>query len=346
MYTRQPKSMLTLQILDILRKHSDAEHRLSQQDIRELLEKEHQVRADRGTIRRNLFNLVDYGYDLEWTEVVRKNRQGEEFNICTDWFLVRMFDNSQLRLLIDSIFFSRNIPRGASTEMIGKLLSLGSRHFKAGVSSMRSLQEHALTNPQLFYTIDVLDEAIQKRVQVTFEYNSVGLDKKLMPRRSKNGSIIQYRVNPYGMVVANGRHYLIGNNHRYSNCAHFRIDRITDIHLTENGVKPMNEVSGLEHGLNLPRHMMEHLYMFSDESVQAVFSIPASMMDTVIDWFGTGVTVQETGQGQMQVHVRVNRSALRYWALQYARYVTVLSPEDLAKDIREDLEAALARYQE
>lgn len=346
MYTRQAKNMLALQILDVLRKHSDADHRLSQQDIKGLLETEHQVRADRGTIRRNLFNLVDYGYDLEWTEIVRRNKEGEEFNICTDWYLLRMFDDSQLRLLIDSIFFSRYIPRGASKELIDKLLSLGSRHFKAGVSSMRSLQEHALTNPQLFYTIDVLDEAIQKRVQVMFEYNSVGLDKKLTPRRSKNGNIIQYCVNPYGMVVANGKHYLIGNNHRHSNYAHFRIDRITDIRLTEQGVKPMGEVSGLEHGLNLPRHMMEHLYMFSDESVQVVFSISVSMMDTVIDWFGTGVTVRETDQEQMQVHARVNRSALRYWALQYARYVTVLSPEDLAEDIREDLEAALARYQE
>lgn len=345
MYTRQSKNMLALQILDVLRKHSDTDHRLSQQDIKGLLETEHQVRVDRGTIRRNLFNLVDYGYDLEWTEIVRRDKQGEEFNICTDWYLLRMFDHSQLRLLIDSIFFSRYIPRGASAEMIDKLLSLGSRHFKVGVSNMRSLQEHAFTNPQLFYTIDVLDEAIQKRVQVKFEYNSVGLDKKLMPRRNKNGSIIQYHVNPYGMVVANGRHYLIGNNHRHSNYAHFRIDRITDIHLTEQGVKPMGEVSGLEHGLNLPRHMIEHLYMFSDESVHADFLIPINMMDSVVDWFGTSVNNQAAEENQVKISVRVNRSAMRYWALQYARYVTVLSPHDLVEDIKQDLISALDRYQ-
>ena len=43
-------------------------HRLSQQDIARL-EKDHQVKADRGTIRRNLSRLVEFGYDIEWTEI-------------------------------------------------------------------------------------------------------------------------------------------------------------------------------------------------------------------------------------------------------------------------------------
>ena len=36
--TKQPKKMLAMQILDVLNKHSDAEHRLTQQDIARLLE--------------------------------------------------------------------------------------------------------------------------------------------------------------------------------------------------------------------------------------------------------------------------------------------------------------------
>ena len=33
MYTAQPKNMLVMNILEILRKHSDADHRLNQKDI-------------------------------------------------------------------------------------------------------------------------------------------------------------------------------------------------------------------------------------------------------------------------------------------------------------------------
>ena len=40
MYTKQPKKMLIINILDILRKYSDEDHRLSQKDIVDILRSE------------------------------------------------------------------------------------------------------------------------------------------------------------------------------------------------------------------------------------------------------------------------------------------------------------------
>lgn len=341
---KQPKKMLAIQILDVLKKYSDAEHRLSQKDIARLLEKDHQVRADRGAIKRNLFYLADYGYDIEWTEISRKNKQGEDNTICTDWYIQRLFDESELRLLIDSLFFSRYVPAKAGREMIGKLQTLSSCHFKAGVSSLSGIQEKNLTNPQLFYTIEVLDEAIVRHRQVAFTYNRVGLDMKLHPRQNRLGHPIRYLVNPYHMAVANGRHYLIGNHDKHHNIAHLRIDRITEIELIDHPVKPLREVEGMEKGLSLPTHMAEHIYMFSGKSDQVVFTAPMDMMDSIVDWFGTGIKVKKTGGNLMEVAVKVNKTAMRYWALQYARYVTVLSPEDLVKEVKKDLQEAAGRY--
>lgn len=341
---KQPKKMLVMQILDVLNKHSDANHRLTQQDIAGLLELEHQVKADRGTIKRNLFHLVDYGYDIEWTEVPRKDRKGEDSAICTDWYIQRIFDETELRLLMDSLFFSKYVPAKAGKEILKKLVSLSSRHFKASVSAMSSIQEKTLTNPQLFFTIAVLDEAIARHRQVAFTYNSVTMDMKLSPRLDRQGCPIRYLVNPYRMVVANGRHYLIGNHDRHSNIAHLRIDRMTDIELTEHPAKPLSQVEGMEKGLSLPAHMAEHIYMFSGPSEKVVFTIPKDMLDTVVDWFGTGVIIKETDRDLMEISVKVNKMAMRYWALQYARYATVLSPEDLVQQVRGDLEEAAGRY--
>ena len=342
--TKQPKKMLAMQILDVLNKHSDAEHRLTQQDIARLLEKDHQVKADRGTIKRNLFRLVDYGYDIEWTEIPRKDRQGEDSTICTDWYIQRIFEDSELRLLMDSLFFSRYVPAKMGGDMIRKLSSLTSRHFKTSVSAMSGIQENTLTNPQLFYTIEVLDEAISRRRQVAFIYNSVGLGMKLSPRLDRRGRPIRHLVNPYHMVVANGRHYLIGNYDRHHNIAHLRIDRITEIELLDKPAKPLCQVEGIEKGLSLPVHMAEHIYMFSGPSEWVVFTAPVDMMDSIVDWFGTGVRVRQAGANMMEVSVKVNKKAMRYWALQYARYVTVLSPEDLVKKVRDDLREAAGRY--
>ena len=51
-------------------------------------------------------------------------------------------------------------------------------------------------NKQLFYTIEVLNEAIEKGLKVEFQYNVYDINKKLKPK--KDGKI--YKVNPYYMV--------------------------------------------------------------------------------------------------------------------------------------------------
>ena len=41
MYTKQPKKLLIMNILDILRRYSDADHMLSQKDIIDILQPEY-----------------------------------------------------------------------------------------------------------------------------------------------------------------------------------------------------------------------------------------------------------------------------------------------------------------
>ena len=71
MYAKQPKKLMILNILDILRKYTDEDHRLSQKEIADILKSEYQMPADRKAVRRNLLNLMDCGYDIEYSESVR-----------------------------------------------------------------------------------------------------------------------------------------------------------------------------------------------------------------------------------------------------------------------------------
>ena len=58
MYGRQPKKLLIMNILDILRRYSDEDHLLSQREIGELLRNRYGMTADRKAIKRNLMDLV------------------------------------------------------------------------------------------------------------------------------------------------------------------------------------------------------------------------------------------------------------------------------------------------
>lgn len=344
------KKLIILNILDILRRYSDEDHRLSQKDIVEILKTEYNMTVERRTIRRNILNLMDCGYEIEYSESVRmvpnsKTGELEESYIWTDFYLVRDFTDSELRLLIDGLIFSKHIPYSQCKELVEKLEGLSNTYFRSRVKHIRTMPDNAPENKQLFYTIEVLDEAISKGKKVSFHYNSFWLDKTLHPRESREGGIKEYTISPYQIAATNGRYYLICNTDPHDNVSHYRLDRITDIRLLDDAARAADSVQGLEHGINLPQHMAEHIYMFSGESEQVSFRMKKHILNDVIDWFGTDVVFSDESDDKVTAQVDVNLKAMRLWAIQYGPYVTVLTPQSLAEEVKQELIAALAKYQ-
>ena len=334
MHLIPPKKMLIINILDILKRYSDEEHRLSQKDILDILENEYSMKADRKAIKRNLMNLIEFGYDIEFSESIRINKVGEEETIYTDWYLVRDFSDAELRLLIDGLLFSKHIPYSQCKELIDKLKGLSNKYFDTKVKHIRNLPENLPSNKQLFYTIEILDEAISKDWQVSFTYNEYGTDKKLHPRLNSKGEIREYIINPYQIVATNGKYYLICNYDKYDDVSNYRLDMITNIKLLDTPIKPMKKVKGLENGFNLPKHMAEHIYMFAGESIPVKFRAKSDLAGQIIDWFGTEVKFFDDNGETVEVRVTVNENAMLYWALQYGRWVEILEPQGLRNKVK------------
>ena len=209
---------------------------------------------------------------------------------------------------------------------------------------IQTLPDNELPNRQLFYTIEILDQAITKGRQVSFHYNEYHTDKMLHPRIDHEGNVRTYIANPYQMAAVNGRYYLICNYDKYDDVSNYRVDRITDIKLLDTPVKPMKNMKGLEHGLNLPKHMAEHVYMFTGESVPVTFRAKKYLLTDLFDWFGKEMRFTDETEEEVTVRVTVNLDAMRKWALQYALHVKVLKPERLVEMLREDVKQAAEQY--
>ena len=343
------KRTMLLNILDILRRYSDEDHRLSQKDIVDILKTEYDMTVERKSIRRNILNLIECGYEIEYSESVRmvpnrKTGELEESYIWSDFYLVRDFTDSELRLLIDGLLFSKHIPYSQCKELVEKLERLSNVYFTSRVKHIRTMPETMPPNKQLFYTIEILDEAIGHRKQVSFQYTSIGLDKKQHPRLNEDGIAKVYTVSPYQIAAANGRYYLICNTDPHDNVSHYRLDRIEEIQLLDTPARPQKSVQGLEHGLNLPKHMAEHLYMFSGGSEPVTFRMKKHILNDVIDWFGTDTSFSDESDDEVTARVEVNLRAMKLWAIQYGPYVRVLSPQSLANEVMQGLEEALKHY--
>ena len=346
MYTKQPKKMLIMNILDILRKHTDEDHRLSQQEIMRLLESEYDMKADRKAVKRNLINLIDWGYNIEYSESVRINSKGEEEILYTDWYLERDFSDAELRLLIDSLLFSKHIPYSQCKKLVEKIEGLSNRYFKFRVKHIRTMPVTASDNKQIFYTIEEIDRAISTGRQVSFYYNEYHTDKKMHVRLAEDGTPREYIVNPYQIAATNGRYYLICNYDKYDVVSNYRLDRITNIKVLDTPVKSIKQIKGMEQGFDLPKHMAEHIYMYSGESVPATFRAKKYLITEIIDWFGKEVTFLDETEEEVTARVMVNMEAMRKWALQYAVHVKVLGPEKLVRLVKEDVAKAVEMYRE
>ncbi len=350
------KKTLILNILDILRRYSDPDHPLSQKQISDILEKEYYMKADRKSIKRNLSELCDLGYDIEFTEIVRRipvtdSCTGEtsytENSIITDYYLNREFSDPELRLLIDGLLFSNHIPFANCKELIEKLEQLSSIYFRSKVRHIDAFPKTDHNNKQLFYTVDILDEAIEKRRQVSFHYCEYGTDKKLHRRRRPDGSLREYIINPYQMASKEGKYYLICNYDKYNDISNYRIDRIADIKLLDTPSKPFEGLEGAQDmALDLHKYMTEHIYMYSSGNVRVSFGIPTAMISDVIDMFGTEVTFDKEKDGRVTVSALANEQSILQFAKSYAPDVIIISPGTLRQKLTEDIEKTLEIYKE
>ena len=257
--------------------------------------------ADRKAIRRSIIDLIEAGYEIEYSESIRmvpkaKTGELEESYIWSDFYLVRDFTDSELRLLIDGVLFSghNTLPQ----------------------------------NDQLFWTVELLDEAIAKGRKVRFRYLEYGTDKKLHERTREDGSAREYVVSPYQMAAKEGKYYLICNYDKYDDISNYRIDRNAKIELPDEPVKPFESLPWAKsRRLDLAEYMREHIYMYSSESVRMKFRVVKPMISDVIDVFGTEVRFFDETAETVTVSAMVNEMAMLPFARSFAPDVVVLEPK-------------------
>lgn len=327
MYATGNKKMLNMLILEILRIYTDENHYLTQQEIIKLLKKNYAMECDRRSVKSNILSLIELGYDISMDKGYR--------------LLSREFDDAELRVLIDSVLFSKSISTRQAKRLIEKLRGLASKYFVAKVNHIVNLPELARTdNKQALYSLDKINDAISEKKKISFVYNRIGTDFKLHPFGN------HHRVaNPYQIVANNGRFYVVCNYDGYDNIIHIRTDRMTDVQVLDDKARPIKEIKELAGGFNLPKHMAEHVYMYSGPSVAVKIKVTIDTMSDLVDWFGKDFVILDKDDEYMTVRLYCNEAAMRFWVLQYGPYAEVLEPASLRNQIKQDVEGMYMKYQ-
>ncbi len=321
----EPKKLALIRVLQILKKYSDYNHPMLQEDIAEKLEQDYGITLERKAISRNINLLREAGYEIE--------------HIRSGFYLdEREFEDSELRMLIDGVLSSKYITAKHSKDLIEKLCGMSNKYFRSHVRHIYSVNDWSKTDNQaLFYNIELIDDAIENGVQLKFDYNKYGVDKKLH-KSSTN------RVTPYQLILHNQRYYLMSYNEHWCNITFYRVDHITNMEIDERAATPITEIDGYKSGIDYKNFACAMPYMYTDEPKNIELLASKGIVDQIIDWFGTDVKITETDKDTVAVTIKASPLAMEHWAMQYINYVEVIKPAELRDKIRENLKAAAEKY--
>ena len=321
------KNLAPLRILQILLKHSDYDHPLTQEKIINYLYDEYGIEMERKAIGKNIADLRDAGIEIG------SRRAGSYIDS-------RDFEDSELRLLIDGVLQSKHITAKHSKELIDKLCGLSNKYFRSHVKNVYSVNDWSKTDNQaLFYNIDVIDEAIAEGKQVEYDYNKYGIDRKL--HKSSFA-----RLSPYQLILHNQRYYLMGYSSYWGNMSFHRLDRITNMRICDRAAVPLTDVPGYENGIDYKQIASTMPYMYTDEPERIEFIADEYIVDQIVDWFGLDIKMSAipNNPGKVKVDLFASPNAMEHWALQYLNHVEVTKPAHLRERIRNSITGAFDKY--
>ena len=323
------KKLSIIYILEILKEYSDEKHPLTQNEILKKLYNQYGMECERKSIGANIDNLIEAGYDI-----IKCDGGG-----C--YLGERDFEESEMAFLIDAVFSSRTINSDKAKKLAQKISAFSSKFNQKKYNYIFKCDEISRTgNKQLFYTIDVLHQAIEEKKQVEFCYDRPYVSKENREKQQQK----RYVVNPYFLVNNQGRYYLVCNYVHYDDVSNYKLEQIKDIKILETDAKPITKVKGFENGFDIAKYANENIYMFSADSVNATLKLYDEYSVSIIaDWFGNKASVYQKN-GELFADVKANEKAIVYWCLQYGEHVELISPQPIRDKIKSAIDDMSKRY--
>ena len=295
-----------LYLKELFERQSDEEHLLSMQDILDALAAQG-IRAERKSVYDDILCLQQFGMDI----VTVKGRNGGYF------LASRTFELSELKLLVDAVQSSKFLSERKSMQLIAKLETLASQYAAGSLRRQVTVAGRVKTmNESVYYSVDLLHEAIQKNSRITFRYFDYDLNGS---RRYRPGL---YTASPYALCWQDENYYLIAHSERHG-LTHYRVDKMASISLT--GEPRYMDAQTRE--LDLTEYGKNVFGMFAGSREQLRLRFDRSLAGVVIDRFGRGTPCVPDGPDAFICTVEVAVSPNFFgWLASFGARAQLLSP--------------------
>lgn len=318
------KKLKLLYIARYLMEQTDEDHTVTVKDIIAHLESLG-ISAERKAVYDDLELLEFFGLDIVRTK-------DKTFNLHLG---SRTFELPELKLLVDVVQASPFLTRKKSLQLIEKLETLTSRHQAASLRRQVYVMNRIKTaNEQLYYHIDGINEAVNTGKKITFRYFDWGPEGERAYRRGGG----RYLVNPVALCV--DRFYYLVAYDRDRGYVHYRVDRISDLTISEESRDPLPE------GFDLAEYVKGIFDMYHGESVMVTVEAEERLLNVIMDRFGQEAHIRRGEAGRVVFSAPVELSpTFLSWVLGFGRDMRILAPESAREAALALCREALSQYE-
>lgn len=298
---------------------TDQEHPMTGLEILEYLESAG-VPANEKTLRGDIKLLQDLGLDI--VKVVSRP------NLY--YWGERHFEMPELKLLIDAVSSSRFITKKKSQVLSKKLAQLASEGQRKDLRrNIQATNRAKSENESIYYSVNTVNEAINRRRKIQFQYTEYGPDLEIVLRG--DGEV--YELSPYAMLWNEDHYYVVGWSDKHENVSVFRVDRLYRPEILDAKAVKRPE------GFNLDDYSAPIFDMFEGkERVPVKLSVRNDLAKYLVDRFGTDLETVAGGLGadRFEVTVEVSLGPTFYaWVFQFEGGVRIMEPKSAVEQMNQ-----------
>jgi predicted DNA-binding transcriptional regulator YafY len=312
-----------LYMFKLLYENTDEQHPMSTNEIIDWFTKRG-IPVHRKTVKDDIDTLVEAGYDIETIHT----------NHSSFYYDDREFEIPELKLLIDAVMASRFITDEKSRKITRKLTKFVSKY--QAPQLVRHLYPAGRVKPnneKIYYTVDNITDAINKKQKIRFQYEEYTPDKTKVLRN--NGEV--YENSPYALFWSNDFYYLIGFSEKHNRIIQFRVDRMVNTEVMGEKAIPAPD------GFDAAEYGKEFFEMFCGEEAMVTLECENELMKTVIDKFGEEVETKKFGSDKFRAKVKVAVSPVFYgWVFQFGGEIKIIAPATAKKQYQKMLQEAMS----
>lgn len=321
-----------LALYKILIKNSDEQHSISMQDILDHMASEGYSCSEDSVLRYIKQLRNELGVDV----ISGRGRNARYF------IGNRLLEKEELKLIIDSVNASNFIEKSIAIKMIDKLKSTMSKYDSEELDrSVLGINIAKAENKKILYNVNIIQEALAKGVQISFDYMGWDKHKKLVKKYER-----RYNMNPWALIWANDRYYLYGYDVKKTGDVfverNYRVDKLDNIQLSDVPRDGKTQYRSF----NANTYVSRRMGMFSGKEQAITVRIPEYLIGAFIDQFGKRITISEESEGMLQVTFYAVPSVILLGWLAGLKVAEVVGPLDVREDIINLLQQNMNLYNE